>query len=132
MSCQNERENLHDRVSNEIPAHDTTGMDKDVNRTDRLFLNEGTMPDTERRIERSLKNEHRVAVAVEPIPPPHGISIDGEDLLAARKRRREDQQRRLRQMEVGDQAGHELEAMTGANEQARLTISRPHDSLVRV
>ena len=44
----------------------------------------------------SLKNEHRIAVAVEPVPPLHGISIDGEDLLAARKRRREDQQRRLR------------------------------------
>jgi hypothetical protein len=52
------------------------------------------------------ENQHRVAVAVEPVPPLHGISIDGEDLLAARKRRHEDQQRRLRQMEVGDEARH--------------------------
>ena len=52
------------------------------------------------------ENQHRVAVAVEPVPPLHGISIDGEDLLAARKRRREEQQRRLRQMEIGDEARH--------------------------
>ena len=42
------------------------------------------------------ENEHRIAVAVEPVPPLNGLSIDGEDLVAARKRRREDQQRRLR------------------------------------
>jgi hypothetical protein len=39
------------------------------------------------------EDQHRVAVAVEPVCPPHGLSIDGEDFLAARKRRREDQQR---------------------------------------
>jgi hypothetical protein len=44
----------------------------------------------------SSEDQHRVAVTVEPVPPLHGLSIDGEDLLAARKRRREDQQRRLR------------------------------------
>ena len=37
------------------------------------------------------ENQHSVAVAVEPVPPLHGISIDGEDLLAARKRRHQDQ-----------------------------------------
>jgi hypothetical protein len=39
------------------------------------------------------EDQHRIPVAVEPVSPPHGLSIDGEDLLAARKRRRQDQQR---------------------------------------
>jgi hypothetical protein len=43
-----------------------------------------------------LDDQHRVAVAVEPVPPLHSIAIDGEDLLTARKRRYQDQQRRLR------------------------------------
>jgi hypothetical protein len=47
-------------------------------------------------IEHCSEDQHRVTVAVEPIPPLHGLTIDGEDLVAARKRRREDQQRRLR------------------------------------
>src|SRR5690349_7602288 len=74
----------------------------------------------------SSENQHRIAVTVEPVPPLHGISIDGEDFLAARKRRREDQQRRLRQMEIGDEARHQLETMTRADEQARFTFSGPH------
>ena len=78
-----------------------------------------------------LDDQHRVAVAVEPVPPLHGISIDGEDLLAARKRRREEQQRRLRQMEIGDEARHQLEAMTRADEQVGLTFSGPHDPIVQ-
>ena len=76
------------------------------------------------------QDQHRIAVAVEPVPPLHGISIDGEDLLAARKRRREDQQRRLRQMEIGDEGRHQVEAMTGTNEQTRFTFAGPHGPLV--
>ena len=75
-------------------------------------------------------HQHRVAVAVEPVPPLHGISIDGEYLLAARKRRREDQQRRFGEMEIGDEALHQLEAMTRADEQSRFAFSRPHDPIV--
>ena len=41
------------------------------------------------------KDQHRITIAIEPVPPLHGLLIDGEDLVAARKRRREDQQRRL-------------------------------------
>ena|SRR6188508_3602025 len=90
----------------------------------RLFWNEGGVYSADSR------NQHRIAVAVEPVPPLHGISIDGEDLLAARKRRREDQQRRLGEMEIGDEARHQLEAMTRADEQARFTFSKPHDPIV--
>ena len=71
-------------------------------------------------------DQHRIAVAVEPVPPLHCLSIDGQDLVAARKRRREDQQRRLRQMEVGDQRGDQLEAVTRLDEQSRLTLARYH------
>src|SRR5688572_32063705 len=81
-------------------------------------------------IEHSSENEHRVAIAVEPVPALHGISIDGEDLLAARKRRREDQQRGLRQVEIGDKARHELESVTRANEQPRLTVARLHNPIL--
>src|SRR5678815_2324884 len=89
----------------------------------RLFWNEGGVYSADSR------NQHRIAVAVEPVPPLHGISIDGEDLLAARKRRREDQQRRLRQREIGDEARHQLEAVTGTDEKSRFTFTRPHDPL---
>jgi hypothetical protein len=105
---------------------DTTGMESERDAMNRLFWNQGgtyihaetpglpalgrvnlehdaPVPRQRSSEERSslekhfsLEKQHRVAVAVEPIPPPHGITIDGEDLLAARKRRREDQQRRLR------------------------------------
>ena len=75
------------------------------------------------------QNQHRITVAVEPIPMSNCLFVDGEDLVAARKRRREDQQRRLRQMEVGDQAGDQLEAVTRVDEQARLTLAGPDDSI---
>jgi len=84
-----------------MAATDTSGMERDQDAMNRLCWNEGRAYNYAEGPEAlipgpSLQDEHRIAVAVEPVPPLHGISIDGEDLLAARKRRREDQQRRLR------------------------------------
>ena len=70
------------------------------------------------------ENQHRIAVAVEPIPPVDGVSIDGEDLVAARKRRREDQERRLRQMEVGDEAVDGAEPEAGGDEDGGVALER--------
>jgi hypothetical protein len=44
----------------------------------------------------SLQNEHRISIAVEPVPPGDGLAIDGADLLAAGERRRQHQERRSR------------------------------------
>src|SRR5215203_1915045 len=99
-----------------MAAADTIEMEHDRDEMNRLFWNEGCVFSVDSR------NQHRVAVAVEPVAPLHGISIDGEDLLAARKRGREEQQRRLRQMEIGDQARHQLKVMTRADEQACFTF----------
>jgi hypothetical protein len=104
-----------------MAAADTIGMERDRDAMNRLFWNEGGVDNSVPHQNGNgadgkddlrffvapcepacsvnsvdSRNQHRVAVAVEPVPPLHGISIDGEDLLAARKRRREDQQRRLR------------------------------------
>ena len=108
-----------------MAAANTIEMERDRDEMNRLFWNEGGVYSVDSR------NQHRIAVAVEPVPPLHGISIDGEDLLAARKRRREEQQRRLRQMEIGDEARHQLETMTRADEQVGLTFSGPHDPIVQ-
>src|SRR5687767_13821090 len=83
-------------------------------------------------IEPCSEKEHRITIAVEPISMSDSLFVDGEDLVAARKRRREDQQRRLRQMEVGDQAGDQLEAVTRADEEARLALASPDDSTLHV
>src|SRR5678816_890015 len=113
-------------------ATDTSGMERDQDAMNRLCWNEGRTYNYAEGREPTVpapfsQDEHRIAVAVEPVPPLHGISIDGEDLLAARKRRREDQQRRLGEMEIGDEARHQLEAMTRADEQALslIHISEP-------
>ena len=74
-------QNSGGRAGNEIATNDTTRMERDRDAMGRLFWNEGG----------ASENQHSVAVAVEPVPPLHGISIDGEDLLAARKRRHQDQ-----------------------------------------
>ena len=88
-------------------------MERDRDAMSRLFWNEGGAYNYAESPERPLRarvnleheapvprqpsdDQHRVAVAVEAVPPPHGIAIDGEDLLTARKRRYQDQQRRLR------------------------------------
>ncbi len=94
---------------------DTNGMEPERDAMNRLFWNQGGTyihAETPERLpalgrvnlehdapvprHSPSEEQHRVAVAVEPIPPLHGLTIDGEDLVAARKRRREDQQRRLR------------------------------------
>ena len=78
------------------------------------------------------QNQHRITIAIEPIAMSNCLFVDGEDLVAARKRRREDQQRRLRQMEVGEESGDQLEAVTRVDEQAGLAVASPHDSILHV
>jgi hypothetical protein len=109
-----EERNLRGRTRNEITGPDTTRMEPERDAMNRLFWNQGgtyihaEAPAPHPALGRvnlehdapvprhPSEEQHRVAVAVEPIPPLDGITIDGEDLVAARKRRREDQQRRLR------------------------------------
>src|SRR5688500_9678120 len=50
------------------------------------------------------QDQHRIAVAVEPVATRDCLSIGGQDPLAPGERRNEHQQRRRGQMEVGEQA----------------------------
>lgn len=66
-------------------------------------------------VPRQSEDQRRVPVAVEAVSMPYGLAIDGEDLVAARKGRRQDQQRRSRQVEIGDQPANELKPVAGAD-----------------
>src|SRR5882672_4149601 len=64
--------------------------------------------------------QHRIAVAVKPVALLNGLGIRVQHTFATGKRGHEHQQRRPRQMKVRDHAGHELEGVTGMDEEARL------------
>ena len=71
-------------------------------------------------------DQHRVAVAVEPISLLHRVPVRVEHQLAAGERADEHEQRRLRQVEVRQKSAQDLEVKSRVNEERRLPRVRPH------
>ena len=74
---------------------------------------------------RARKHQHGIAVAEEAVALAHRVRVGREHQLAAGERRHQHQQRRLRQMEVGQQRIDHPEAIARADEQRRLARHRP-------
>src|SRR5215207_7694125 len=55
-------------------------------------------------------DEHRIPITVEPVPLRHRLAIRFEHQLAPAERADQHEQRRLRQMEVGEQPAHDAKS----------------------
>jgi hypothetical protein len=71
---------------------------------------------------RASQDQHRVAVAVEVVSALDGCAIRGKDSLSTCECRDQHEQRRSRQMKVGDEPLDDAKAMTGVNEERRASI----------
>src|SRR3954469_12638512 len=72
---------------------------------------------TENEITGALYDQHRVAVAEESILLPHGLAVGGEDAVEAREGRDQHEERRARQMEVGEEPVDRAEPVAGRDEE---------------
>lgn len=64
-----------------------------------------------------LKDQHRIAIAEEAVALPDGLLISPQDEIASCECGDKNQQRRFRQMEVGDHGIDHLKLKWGADEQ---------------
>ena len=72
---------------------------------------------------RCCSDQHRVAVAVEPVAERDRLAVGGQHRLPLGERRHQHQQRRARQVKVGDQIGHHEEALAGQQIQIGLAFA---------
>src|SRR5207245_6430808 len=64
-----------------------------------------------------VSEQHGIAVAEETVALRNRVRIGSADLVVTGEGRHQHQQRRFRQMEIGDQARHRLEHVAGRDEQ---------------
>src|SRR5262245_28189404 len=70
----------------------------------------------------SAFDQHGIPIAEETVSFSDGVAVGMQDMIDARKRTHQHQQRRARQMEVGDQPIHHAEVETRMNEDIRLAL----------
>src|SRR5580765_3161558 len=78
---------------------------------------------------RILRDQHGIAVRIEAIALGDGVPIGAEQRLAPAEGRRQQQERRPREVEVGDEGVDDPEAMAGVDEEIGSTPAGPNPAV---